>query len=172
MKLVILNGPPGVGKSVVAGRLHEELTLSVLIDVDELRRTIPNYREQREESLRLAYERTAEEIGKALEGGHDVIIDKAISFSGTLDSFIEVAKRYGAAIHEFLLFADKETVRKRADNRGYRSGGLLTPERVDALWEDADVLRRQRPGIIVVDTSYSSVEEVFRAVKQMVMAGQ
>jgi broad-specificity NMP kinase len=168
MKLIILNGPPGVGKSTIAARLHQEIPSSVLIDVDELRRTIPNYRERREESLLLSYQRTAEMIEKELRGGHDVIIDKAISYSGTLDTLIETGKKCGAEIYEFLLFADKATVRKRADARGYKPGSLLTPEKVDELWEKANELRMHRPEAIVVDTTHADVDEVFKKVHQSI----
>jgi adenylate kinase family enzyme len=45
MKLIILNGPPGIGKSTVAQKLQKELPLSFLLEIDALRRCISNYRE-------------------------------------------------------------------------------------------------------------------------------
>jgi predicted kinase len=151
MKLIILNGPLGVGKSTLALKLNEQMPSSVLVDVDELRRAIPNYRENREESLRLVYKQTAQIIGEELAKGNDVIVDKAISYSDTIDTFIKVGKEQCADIYEFLLFADKETIRKRADERGYRPGGMLTPEKVDELWEKSDALRKERSQAIFID---------------------
>jgi predicted kinase len=168
MKLIILNGPPGVGKSTIAVRLHQELPSSVLIDVDELRRSIPDYKERRQESLLLAYEKTAEAIGDLLKRGQSVIIDKSISQSDTLDSLIEVGKRYDAEIYEFLLFADKSTVQARADERGYRPGSLLTRERVGEQWDKADMLRKERPEAIVIDTAHASVEDVLSTIAKKI----
>ncbi len=168
MKLIILNGPPGVGKSTLTARLHKELPSSVIIDIDELRRTtMPDFRERREESLRLAHELAAKAIQDNLEQGKDVIIDKAISYSDTIDWFIEVGRKCSAEVHEFILFADKAMVQKRADDRGYEPGSMLTPEKVGEMWEKADVLRKERAGAILVDTTHLDNEEVFNEVKRL-----
>jgi predicted kinase len=165
MKLIIINGPSGVGKSTIAARLHKELQASILIDVDELRREIPEYRERREESLRLAYERTADIIEQELKEGHDIIIDKAISYSDTLDAFIDRGKKCGAEIYDFLLFADKATVQLRAGDRGYKPGSLLTPEKVGELWEKANALRKERTAVIVIDTAELNIDEVYEQIR-------
>lgn len=172
MKLIILNGPSGVGKSTVAARLCSQIPASVLIDIDELRRTIPDYREKREESLRLAHELAVNTIGNSLGGGHSVIVDKAISDSGTLDSFIELGKKHGAEVYEFILFTDKETLQRRADARGYRPGSLLTRERVGEMWEEANSLREQRPNAIVIDTTFLSIDETFSNIETIVSEGR
>ena len=164
MKLILLNGPAGVGKSTISARLHTEMPNSILIDVDELRRSIPNYKEQRKESLLLAYQQTAEAIDTYLKKGKHVIIDKAISYSDTLDSFIEIAKKYGAEVYEIFLYADKKTVQKRADERGYIPGSLLTRERVGELWDMADALRNERPNAIVIDRTEFPPEETVKKI--------
>jgi predicted kinase len=173
MKLIILNGPSGIGKSTIAQRLHREIPSSVLIEVDEVRRTLmPDYRERREESHRLAYEHTADAVEENLKSGHDVIIDKTILDAQIIDSFVAIGKTHNAEVYEFFLFADKATVQKRADERGYHPGGLLTSERVGELWEKADTLRKQRARAIVIDTTDSSTEDIFEKVREIVLSTQ
>ncbi len=144
---------------------------SILIDVDELRRTIPNYREQREESLRRSYELTTMAIAEGLQCGHDVIVDKTISYADTLDTLINVGKEQGAEICEILLFANKDVVEKRASGRGFREGGLLTPEKVSELWEKSYSLHSQRTNAVVIDTTRLDLEEAYSAVKNAAQLG-
>jgi predicted kinase len=138
---------------------------SVLLDIDEMRRSVPDYKERRTESLQISYQKAAEAVGHHLELGQDVIIDKAISQSDTVDSLIEAGRAHGADVYEFLLFADKDTVQNRADERGYIPGSLLTRERVGEMWEKADALRKARPGAILIDTSDMSVDDLIGKIK-------
>ncbi len=167
MKLIIINGPSGIGKSTLAVQLHQEIPSSFLVDIDELRRTIiPDYRERREESLRLSEVRAAEIIEEQLKSGHDVIIDKAILNEEVLESFVQLGNSLDAQVFEFFLFTDKETLQKRADDRGYKPGGLLTRERVGELWEKANALKEKRSDAIIIDTTNTGREEVFNRVTQ------
>ena len=168
LKLIIINGPAGVGKSTVSARIHTVLQDSLIIDIDELRRQIPDYRENREASLKLSYEHAFHVIEKNLQQEKSVIIDKAIFDTRILDSFIELGKKYNAQTFEFLLFADKETLLKRAAERGYRPGSLLTSEKVAEMWGKADTLRKERLGIICIDTTTAGAEAVFQQIKQTV----
>ncbi len=141
---------------------------SVLIDIDALRRTIPDYREKRKESLRLSYKYATNDIENQLRAGSDVIVDKTILQSEVIDTFVALAHMYGAEVIEFLLFAEKESVQKRAADRGFKPGGMLTPEKVEELWDRADALRPQRTGAIVIDTTHSNPEEVFKIISEEV----
>ncbi len=160
-RLIILNGPPGVGKSTIAARLHKDISNSILLDIDEIRRSIPNYKEQRKESLILAYQEAMRTIEDCLAKDQTVIIDKVVSDSDTLDSFVEAGNKQGVVINEILLFADKESVQKRADERGYKPGSLLTRERVGDMWDQVSVLRRSRNNAVVMDTTHLNLEEVY-----------
>src|SRR5687767_4676429 len=116
MKLVILNGPPGVGKSMIAKKLHEEMPMSLLIEGDEWRRQVSHWQEHRQESHDLIYAIKIAAAETALKMGSSVIIDKTIFGSdSSLDALIASARAHNAAAYEFILNADKETVLSRAD---------------------------------------------------------
>lgn len=165
MRLIIINGPVGVGKSSVAMHLHNDFPASVLIDIDELRREIPNYKEHREESLVAAYTRAEEIIVSSLQEGKDVIVEKTISNPEILDLFIEAGRSSKAHVYEIHLYARKEVVQQRADNRGYQMGGLLTKERVGEHWDTLEELRGRRASAIQIDTTDLTPDEVYISVR-------
>lgn len=164
MNLIILNGPAGVGKSTLAFQIQSYIPEAEVISIDNLRRTIPNYRNNRQESLRLSYTYAEDSIKKYLNEGRTVIIDKCITQSEILDRFIDIADNYGAKTLEFILFAEKGIVKQRSKDRGFTPGSMLTPEKVEELWEKTNSLRTQRPNAIIIDTAHLSPEAIFNIV--------
>jgi broad-specificity NMP kinase len=170
MKLIVVNGSPAAGKTTVAEKLHKDLSMSLLADVDAWRRLVSDYRENREESLKLSYKMAVAAVDAYLGTGHDVIVDKAIlSDDSVIDALIESGKRHMAEVYEFILIADKETVIKRAHERGFHENGLLTPEKVPELWEKAQKLIAKRPNAIVIDTGNQTPELTYKKIKEIVL---
>lgn len=170
MKLIILNGPPGVGKSTLATRLAEKVPGTEIIEIDVLRRTIPEYREHRKESILAAYNLALAALKEHFSQGRSVIVDKAAFFPETVDRFVETGKLCGAEIFEFFIFADKSTIQARADARGYRPGGLLTRERVGEKWDEADAFCKQRPQATLIDTFHLTMDQVFEEVSRAILS--
>ena len=170
MKLIIINGTAGVGKSTLAEKLHELLPLSFLVNVDAQRRFISQYREQAKESSDLAFEVSIAITEACLRSKRDVIVDKMIwNINSTLDTLDELGEKYGAEVHEIILEASKETVVKRVEGRGYKPGGLLTPEKVDRFWEETQKLKHERPNALVIQTDELTADQVFEKVKSVVL---
>ena len=167
MKLIILNGPSGAGKSTLAERLHKDMPLSVLIEIDAWRRFISGYREHTEESLALAYHFSLAAAEACLKAGTSVIIDKAVLEEGTfLDSLHALGRECGADVYEFLLVAEKETLLKRADERGLAPESLLTREKIIELGEKAHQFKNGRSQAVVIDTEELSPDTVYDRVKE------
>jgi broad-specificity NMP kinase len=170
MRLIILNGAPGVGKSTVAEKLHAEMPLSFLLVIDAWWKQIADWRENRKESQRLVYTLASVAIDAYLGEGKDVIVDKAIlNDTETLDTLVGIGQKHGAEIYEFVLAADKEIVLERATKRGFNTQGLLTPEEAEHLWELSQDLKETRPGATVIDTSSLTPEEVYEKVRSAVL---
>jgi len=158
MKLIIVNGPTGIGKSTVAKKIHEKLPLSFLLDIDAQRRYISKYKENRKESGELSLVVSRAIANEYLKSGHDVIIDKVIVNTTTALGFIELGKKHNADIYEFILNSSRETLIKRAEERGYRDESLLTPERVERFWEEIQEYIKDNPEAIVIDTESLDVD--------------
>lgn len=165
MKLILINGPTGIGKSTIAGKIHQSLPLSFLLDIDAQRRYISGYKEYREESLDLVLKLSLAIVERSLQSGHDVIIDKVFTDAKISDAFLELGRKYGAAVFEFVLTADKDTLIARADERGYIEGSMLTPEKVPEFWEKIQNYIKDRPHATVVETKNLSIDETFEYVR-------
>jgi predicted kinase len=169
MRLVIINGPSGAGKSKVSERLHIDHPLSFLLDIDVLRRHISAYREHKKESLKLVHDLAVAIADVYLGFGHSVIVDKGLfNDDGTLDKLIEIGNKHRAQVHEFILTADLATVSKRTEERGFKDGGLLNPERVTYLWEMMQQLIPQRKDAVIIETTKMTLDEVYQQVKEVV----
>ena len=169
MKLIIINGTTGVGKSTVAKRLHNELPMTFLVDMDSQRRFISGYRETPKESSELSFVVSMAIIEACLKEGRDVIIDKMIwSINDYLDRLVSLGKKYKADTYEFILSASKKTVMERLDKRGYKPEGLLTPEKAELFWEETQKLTNHRDGAILIDTEKLNADEVFEKIKNQI----
>ena len=169
MKLIILNGPCGVGKSTVALEIQKDMPLSLLLDVDALRRSIEGYREHRKESLRLSYLHAIALTESHLNAGQSVIVEKTVFHDDWfLENLKKAADDHQAAYFEFLLTAEKETVIARAADRGFRPGGMLTPERVGEFWDESQAFVVRRPQAIVLDTTGRTSEDVAALLKEQI----
>jgi len=166
---MILNGPCAVGKSTIAAKLHELIPLSFLLDVDAQMRFISHYREYPEERKKATIAISDVLINAMLELGHDVIVDKMIFHEEILDSYYSLAEKYNAKVYEIILWAPKEVILQRADDRGWRKDGLLTPEKLEIFWDKINQLKENRANAVIFDTSKMSEELVFQKVKKLVI---
>ncbi len=164
MKIIIINGPCGVGKSSIAERLHKNRPHSFLLDIDSLRRLFSQYREERDESRMASLELAESMVSTCLDMGYDVIIDKMQFDIEVLDAYYEIAGGKGAEVKEIILWASKDVVMERAHARGWKEGGMLTPEKCEAFWHQIEDMKGKRPNAVIIDTSEISLEEVAQAV--------
>ncbi|MBP9748875.1 AAA family ATPase [Patescibacteria group bacterium] len=160
MRLILLNGPCGVGKSTVAEIVHRQLPGSVLVNLDTLRRFVSGHRELRAESHDMSIALTAAMLKACAQHETDAIVDKMLYDETALDTFTRTVTEQGGIAYEFLLWADKETVLTRSDVRGYRPNGLFTREKCLAFWEAMDGFRKQRSSADVIDTTTKTPAEI------------
>ena len=168
MKLIILNGPCGVGKSTIAEKLHASMPLSYLVDVDAVSRNISHYRDYKEERRELTLTVARAMMDAVLSSNRDVIVDKMVYDPAILDSYHTIANKYHAEVFEIILWAPKDVVMQRANVRGWHEGGLLTPEKCEMFWNKIDELKANRPKAKVVDTSKLNEDEAFQLIKDII----
>ncbi|SRR3989339_773545 len=168
MKLILINGPCGIGKSTLSAKIHANAPLSFLLDIDAQRRYISNYHEQKRESSAMIQDISCAIIKSCLENKHDVIVDKMIFDSDLLDQFYKIANSCEAEVCEIIIWAPKDVVMKRAHERGFRELGLLTPEKCELFWDKIDELKNIRPQAKVIDINNMTEEEVYSKISAVI----
>lgn len=171
MKLIVINGPCGVGKSTVALRLHNKIPLAFLLDVDAQTRFISHYKEYGEERRELMKAISMGIIDSCLSVGCTVIVDKMTFDPQILDAYHALGEKHHAETYEIILWAPKNVVMSRANARGWVEGGMLTPEKCERFWNEIDALRRQRALAKVIDTNDLNEEGLLQELERVTNLG-
>lgn len=173
-KLIILNGALGVGKSTLAEKYAEEHPLTLRIDIDEVRRLISHFREEKEVSGSLAKKIACEMTRVHLQAGYDVVIAQIFTQEESLESLKNIAENTRADFYEFLLSTSKKDSIERFIKRGkaegytdgFRPGGLVTiggkEKKLEQLYDDMMTLVSKRPQTIIIDSKEGNIEETYQ----------
>lgn len=169
MKIIIINGPTGIGKSTISRMVHKDLPLSFLLSIDEQRRYISHYRENRIESRDLVRNLALGIIDNYLQTGNNIIIDAVITDIEFIEKIVRIGQKHNSKIFEFILNYDKNTLIKRAKERGFREGGLLTPDKVIEFWHNIQLYIENRPDSQVLNTGNLTIEETCAFIKEQLL---
>jgi predicted kinase len=136
-ELIVLNGPPGVGKTTVATELSHHVPFSLHLDVDSLKGMISSWGKDHYYSGTQA-RRMAEVLASLhLAEGHRVIISQLYGQPSDIERLRQVAEREGANFYEIVLMLPKEEARQAFLQRGGAKSRDLgsIPEEVEREFE-------------------------------------
>jgi predicted kinase len=165
-KLIVVNGPPAVGKSTVARRYSAEHPGALRLDVDELREAIPNWRETPDQSgLRARAVAVAMARGHLI-AGQDVVVAQLYGRTAHLIELEELAGECGADFHEIVLVADLDATIARFVERGgpHLDDVLATPAGLDTvrdLHARIDQVLAERPGAVVIEPLWGDPDATY-----------
>ncbi len=176
-RLILLNGPPGVGKSTLAHRYLDDHPMALLVEIDSLRVAMGGWIEHDESKLRARVLALA--LAQAhLDTGHDVIVPQYLGRPEFVDQLEAVARNVGAEFAHLVLADDRRAVVQRfrarreelLTDRGSHPEADLADAEIDAAVADAErrlvQMASDRTEIDVVDLSdadpYSRVIRALR----------
>lgn len=115
--LLLLNGPPGIGKSTVARRLTDTRPLSLALDIDWLRRSLGGWMERPKESGVLARELAVAVATKHLQSGHPVVVPQFLGRLGFVEQLEQLAGEADVPFLHVVLITDKSEATARFFSR-------------------------------------------------------
>ena len=111
--LLLLNGPPGIGKSTVAKRLSSGRPLSLCLDIDMLRRSLGQWMDHPEQSGALARDLALAAAERHLQGGHDVVVPQFLGRLPFMERLEQLAGEMGAPFDHVVLMDDEASASSR-----------------------------------------------------------
>lgn len=114
--LLLLNGPPGIGKSTLARAVAAARPLTLVVEVDGLRAAMSSWEVEEASKLRargLASALVADHLG----AGHDVVVPQFLGRAAYAEELAGIADRADARFIEVVLVADPRLVVDRFEHR-------------------------------------------------------
>ena len=117
-RLVLINGAPGSGTSTMAALLAGRLPDALLIDVDEIRRSLPEWATDHLAAGRIARSQAVDASREHLALDRDVVIAHHLAKNEFVQELQAEAGDLGAACHEIVLVVPAAVLRDRLVTRG------------------------------------------------------
>jgi predicted kinase len=167
--LLLVNGPPAIGKSTLARRWVDDHPLALVVDIDELRVRMGRW-DAHPESKQLARSLAVALVRSHLASGHDVVVPQLLGRPDFIETLEVVASEEGAAFVEVLLRAPAEVVlarlaRRRAELRTPHPQDEIDPaldgEILATTMTSLDRIASTRPQTMVVDATADDPTTVY-----------
>jgi predicted kinase len=127
--LLLLNGMPAVGKTTLARRYAADHPLTLVLDIDSVRRMLGRWEDDPAAAGLIARALTVAMAAEHLRGGRDVVVPQYLARPQFLDDLATAARDSGAAFAEVVLTDDRDTL---FDRLARRTAAAAEPAHVQA----------------------------------------
>jgi predicted kinase len=181
-RLILLNGPPGIGKSTLAQRFVDEHPLALDLDLDSVRRMLGRWDEHPIDAGLLARAMTLEMARVHLRAGHDVIVPQYLGRPEFLAQAEEVARDVDARFLEFVLMDGRDSCVQRFQRRtteaattAHVEAGALMDRfggrpALEAMYDRLLLLLSHRPAARVIQSRDGQSDAAYADLRRLVDA--
>lgn len=174
VRLVHLNGPPGIGKSTLAARYADESPGTLNLDVDLLHRLVGGWQDDANDTWPVVWTIVRAMAATHLAGGRDVVLPQYFSHIDEVVAFEELAHEHGATFREVVLLDDRDAAIERFYQRSNNSDDPWTrhhlrlieldggPVVLGTMYDKLLEILSRYPGAVVVPSVAGAVEETYR----------
>ena len=127
--LILLNGPPGVGKSTIAQLYADDHPLALNLDIDRIRALLGRWQDHAHEAGLRARALALSMARTHLGAGHDVIVPQYLGRATFVEQLEELARDQDVRFRELVLLDSKANLLRRFAER---TGAGADPGHVDA----------------------------------------
>ncbi len=174
-RLIHLNGPPGIGKSMLAQLWADNHPGVLNLDIDQLRVLIGGWRERFAVTGGIVRPLALVMAGTHLRGGREVVMPQYLGRLSEIERFEAVAHDSGAAFCEIVLMDTKEQSLERFYRRGdngeaawhqyvqeivERGGGQALLAR---MYDQLAVVLAARPKATVIPSVAGAIQQAYQA---------
>lgn len=174
-RLIHLNGPPGIGKSVLAQMWADDHPGVLNLDIDQLRTLVGGWRDRFAETGAIVRPLALVMAGTHLRGGRDVVMPQYLGRASEIERFAAAARDSAATFCEIALMDTKEQSLARFHRRGGsgeaawhqyvqevvgRGGGQALLAR---MYDQLVAVLGVRPAAIVIPTVAGAIPQAYQA---------
>jgi predicted kinase len=179
-RLIVLNGPPAVGKTALARRYADEHPLALTLDLDSIRRLLGRWQDDPTRAGLLARAMTLTMARAHLGSGYDVVLPQYLGNPQFLQQAEAVAQEAGAGFVEVVLMDGRDEVVRRFNERtaaaaepGHVESGQLIArlggdDTLFAMYDRLLLLLSARPLARVLQCPEGALDAVYEQLRDLV----
>ena len=174
--LILLNGPPGIGKSTLSALYTDRHPGTLNLDIDSLHGLVGGWQNPENRTHDVLRPVALAMASAHLRGGRDVIVPQYLSRIDEIEAFEQVARDQAADFREIVLLDEKGASIDRFDRRRDDSAWGVHNRRLVESWGGPVMLANlydqlmqmlpQRPATRVVRSEPEAIEDTYASVER------